>query len=107
MTSFLADAKIALQSAELLLRAGDTRGAVNRSYYAMFDAARGALAAIDPVEARGFDRSLGRIFSQTEDARLAADYEQDRIDELTAKSIVGEAERFVLAVERFLAQEKS
>jgi uncharacterized protein (UPF0332 family) len=126
MTSFLADAKIALQSAELLLRAGDTRGAVNRSYYAMFDAARGALAAIDPdllkakthasiirrfgkhlVEARSFDRSLGRIFSQTEDARLAADYEQDRIDELTAKSIVGEAERFVLAVERFLAQEKS
>jgi uncharacterized protein (UPF0332 family) len=126
MTSFLSNARTSLQSAKLLLRAGDTRGAVNRGYYAMFDAARGALAAIDPdllkakthasiirrfgkhlVEARGFDRSLGRIFSQTEDARLAADYEvSHHIDEITAKSIVDGAERFVLAVEIYLAQEK-
>lgn len=125
MSNFLANARTALHSAKLLLRAGDTRGAVNRAYYAMFDAARGALAAIDPellkakthasiirrfgkhlVESRGFDRSLGRIFSQTEDVRLAADYEQDDIDEATATSIVGEAERFVTVVEKFLTQEK-
>jgi uncharacterized protein (UPF0332 family) len=125
MSNFEAIARTALQSAKLLLRAGDARGAVNRAHYAMFDAARGALAAIDPdllkakthasiirrfgkhlVEERGFDRSLGRIFSHTEDVRLAADCEQDDIDETTAASIVEEAGRFVMAVETFLAQEK-
>lgn len=35
----------ALASARLLLDAGDTDGACNRAYYAMFDAARAALAA--------------------------------------------------------------
>jgi uncharacterized protein (UPF0332 family) len=34
----------ALDSARLLLDAGDTDGACNRAYYAMFDAARAALA---------------------------------------------------------------
>lgn len=33
----------ALASARLLLDAGDTEGACNRAYYAMFDAARAAL----------------------------------------------------------------
>lgn len=33
----------ALASARLLLDAGDTDGACNRAYYAMFDAARAAL----------------------------------------------------------------
>ena len=76
MSDFLTKAKIAGQSARLLLAAGDTNGAVNRAYYAMFDAARSALTTIDPelintkthasiirrfgkhlVEQRGFDRS--------------------------------------------------
>jgi uncharacterized protein (UPF0332 family) len=35
----------ALDSARLLLDAGDTDGACNRAYYAMFDAARAALAS--------------------------------------------------------------
>ena len=37
----------ALASARLLLDAGDTDGACNRAYYAMFDAARAALAVAD------------------------------------------------------------
>jgi len=126
MTDTLAKAKVTARSARLLLEAGDTNGAVNRAYYAMFDAARAALAAVDPellktkthasiirrfgkhlVEDRGFDRSLGRIFSQAEDARLAADYEQERVDEPAAHLIVGEMERFLSAVEQFLTLAKS
>jgi len=110
-------------SAEVLMAAGYTNGAVNRAYYAMFNAAKVALAAIDPklaavrthasiirrfgkhiVEARGFDRSLGRVFSQTEVARLTADYEEESVDATTARSILDEAHRFLAAVEQFLAQ---
>lgn len=35
----------AASSAKLLLKAGDSNGACNRAYYAMFDAARAALLA--------------------------------------------------------------
>ena len=48
----LGKAERALASARLLLDAGDTDGACNRAYYAMFDAARAALLASGaPVEA--------------------------------------------------------
>lgn len=126
MNSLLADAKIAVSSARLLLGAGDTRGAINRAYYAMLDSAQAALAAIDPklleakthasvirlfgkhlVKERGFDRSLGRIFSQTEDARLSVDYDHEHVDANAAGSIVDGAEAFVKAVEEFLAGEKA
>jgi uncharacterized protein (UPF0332 family) len=69
-------------AAEMLVAAGYTNAAVNRAYYAMLNAAKVALAALDPklakakthasiirrfgkhmVEERGFDRSLGRLFS--------------------------------------------
>lgn len=40
---FWAKANQAAASARLLLTAGDTSGACNRAYYAMFDAARAAL----------------------------------------------------------------
>ena len=42
-------AKTALESATLLLNAGDFDGACNRAYYAMFDAARGALVASNAI----------------------------------------------------------
>jgi len=38
-------AQRAVESAKLLLDAGDVNGACNRAYYAMFDAARAALIA--------------------------------------------------------------
>lgn len=43
-TQLMQKAARALDSARLLLDAGDTDGACNRAYYAMFDAARAALA---------------------------------------------------------------
>lgn len=43
----------ALASARLLLDAGDTDGACNRAYYAMFDAARAALVnEVEPLKTR-------------------------------------------------------
>ena len=114
-----------VSAAEVLLSAGYTNGAVNRAYYAMFNAAKVALAAIEPklarakshasiirrfgkhiVEERGFDRSLGRIFSQSEVARLTADYEEETVDETTARPILDEARRFLAAVEQFLVPKK-
>jgi hypothetical protein len=56
------------------------------------------------VEARGFERSLGRLFSQTEDARIAADYQDENMDEDVAAKVLAGAERFLAAVEHFLGQ---
>lgn len=39
----LSKARQALRSAVILLKSGDTDGACNRAYYAMFDSARAAL----------------------------------------------------------------
>lgn len=125
MSPFLTKAKTTVRSARLLLDAGDTNSAVNRAYYAMFDAARAALGTVDEkllntkrhatvirrfgkhlVEERGFDRSLGRLFSQTEDVRVTADYEDERVDEAAARKALEGAERFVAAVELFIQQGK-
>ena len=43
--SYMRKADAALSSARLLLNAGETDGACNRAYYAMFDAAHAALRA--------------------------------------------------------------
>ncbi|WPL16530.1 HEPN domain protein [Thiorhodovibrio winogradskyi] len=45
---YLSKARRALASACLLLADGDTEGACNRAYYAMFDAAHAALLHADP-----------------------------------------------------------
>jgi uncharacterized protein (UPF0332 family) len=125
MSHFLTKAKTTVRSARLLLEAGDTNGAVNRAYYAMFDAARAALGTVDEkllktkrhatvirrfgkhlVEERGFDRSLGRLFSQTQDVRVAADYEDEGVDLAAARKALQGAEAFVAAVELFIQQGK-
>jgi uncharacterized protein (UPF0332 family) len=121
MTDYLDRAKMMARSARLLLETGDLVSAVNRAYYAMFEAARAALSAIDAkllktrahatlirrfgkhvVEERGFDRALGRLFSQTEGVRIGVDYENDPVDEATARRLVDGADRFVTAVDEFL-----
>lgn len=123
MSSYLNKARTTVRSARLLLDAGDTNSAVNRAYFAMFDAARAALGTVDTkllktkkhatvirrfgkhlVEERGFDRSLGRLFSQTEDVRVTADYEDEHVGEAAARKAVEGAERFVAAVELFIKQ---
>ena len=119
-------AQAAAQSAQVLLDRADTDGAVNRSYYAVFDAARAALATVRSslamskrhgtiyrrfekhlVQERGFDPSLGRAFlSRQRTARQAADYETDQVDEATARKAVGEMQAFLAAVEPILTRVK-
>jgi uncharacterized protein (UPF0332 family) len=123
MSPFLTKARMMVRSARLLLDAGNSGSAVNRAYYAMFYAARAALNGVDPnllktkshatiirrfgkhlVEERGFDRSLGRLFAQTEDIRIGADYGDDSISETAARKVPEGAERFVSAIELFIAR---
>ena len=124
--SLWAKAKAASQSAQVLLDRADTDGAVNRAYYAVFGAARAALAAVRSslatskrhgtiyrrfethlVQERAFDPSLGRGFlARQRRARQAADYEMGRVDEPTARNAVGEMQSFLAAVEPFLKKVK-
>ena len=121
-----AKAQVASQSARLLIESGDADGAVNRAYYAVFGAARAALATVRSslalskrhgtiyrrfdkhlVQERGFDPSLGRGFlSKQRRARQDADYEEGRVDEMVARAVVGDMDRFHAAVEPLLKKVK-
>lgn len=110
----------ALRSARLALRDGDTDGAVNRSYYAMLNAARaGLLSAGIPedglpkthsglisvfgehvVKSGKVDPEFGRSMNKAEGLRLRADYTGVELDPTTAEETVVDAERFVQSVER-------
>ena len=114
MNGFWENAGIAAKSAELLLQIGDTDGAVNRAYYAMFHAARSTLECINPelvvskrhstiiarfaqyvVRWRGLDPALGRSFNVTFDQRLIADYEREKTAEDDAREIVTDMQKFL------------
>lgn len=90
----------ALDSARLLLDAGDVDGACNRAYYAMFDAARAALmdsnAPVKPTAAKTHSGliaafslhlvksgripvELGRALNKVAEIRLIADYTEDAV----------------------------
>ena len=121
-----AKAQVASQSARLLIESGDADGAVNRAYYAVFGAARAALATVRSslalskrhgtiyrrfdkhlVQERGFDPSLGRRFlSKQRWARQRADYEEGQVDETVARAVVGDMDRFHAAVEPLLQKVK-
>jgi len=115
----------AARSARTLLATGDADGAINRAYYAMFTAARVALAAIDPdlaatkshatvirrfgkhlVKERGLDVAFGRLFARTDNVRRIADYEAEEITQAEAKGVLDEMDRFLAAVEDFLKRAK-
>ena len=119
--------RTAARSARLLVdpAVADANGAVNRAYFAMFHAARTALAAVDPhlgqvkrhatvigrfgrhmVKDRGLDVQLGRDLSLAFDLRTIADYEPVTIDLGDAAELVGTTEGFVAAVELFITQWK-
>jgi uncharacterized protein (UPF0332 family) len=94
MSVYLERARIALASTGTLLRNGDTIGASNRLYYAIFDAIRAVLvdvAAVDVdmikthhgmiltfdrrvINAGLLDRSLGKVVSTAQELRLSGDY---------------------------------
>lgn len=117
MRPHLDKARQSLRSAELLLQAEDWDGAVNRAYYACYDAARGcieAVAAVDTAEVKthaGLIRlfnllivkaghmplEIGRLIGREEQLRLFADYGDgvQRRDE--ADLAVSQAREFVRA----------
>ncbi|EGV19288.1 HEPN domain-containing protein [Thiocapsa marina] len=109
-------ARRALVSARLLLADGDTDGACNRAYYAMFDTATVALIATQPdirpemirthrgliasfgqhlVTTGQVDIELGRILNQVERIRLLADYTGEPIDIEKAIWAVDQADHFI------------
>ena len=123
---YMAKAKRALVSANLLLEAGDCDGACNRAYYAMFDAAHAALfsfnAGINPAFTkthRGLIAAfgehlvkpgllpieLGRSLNQVERIRLLADYTGDEVDVENTKKAVEQAEVFLSAVKNFCSDD--
>lgn len=110
----------ALASARLLLDAGDTDGACNRAYYAMFDAARAALSGEDAAETNRthsgliaafglqlvkpgrMTRELGRMLNRAEEVRLLADYTGGSVEPAEARETLSQAAAFVEAVRDYL-----
>jgi uncharacterized protein (UPF0332 family) len=110
----------ALASAHLLLNAGDTDGACNRAYYAMFDAARAALAnevqpetskthggliaafGLQLVKPGRLPKALGRMLNRAEEVRLLADYTGGSVEPADARELLSQAEAFVDAVRDYL-----
>nr|VFJ47590.1 MAG: Uncharacterized protein, contains HEPN domain, UPF0332 family [Candidatus Kentron sp. DK] len=110
----------AADSAQLLLAAGDADGACNRAYYAMFDAARAALMAVDAraraqtarthgglISAFGLylvkpghvSAEMGRLLNRAQECRLVADYSGDLLEENDAAQVIGNAQRFISAMQ--------
>jgi uncharacterized protein (UPF0332 family) len=117
----------ALASARILLDAGDTDGATNRAYYAMFDAAVAALSWAcvgveqSPTKTHGgliasFGQSVvrpgnlpaefGRSLNRVQELRLTADYLVEPVPLDKAQWAIQEADRFVAAVSGLLLQPK-
>jgi len=119
-TQLMQKAARALDSARLLLDAGDTDGACNRAYYAMFDAARAALASeADPEASRTHNgliaafglrlirtgrlpKELGRMLNRAEEVRLLADYTGGAVEPQDASELLSQAGAFVRAVRDYL-----
>jgi len=108
-------------SARLLLDAGDTDGACNRAYYAMFDAARAALAVADDegmiakthsglisafslrfVKSAEIPVELGKALNAVSELRQAGDYTGLTMPKDKAAWAVTRAEAFVAAIEQLV-----
>ncbi len=121
--AFIGKAERALKAARLLLQAGDSEGACNRAYYAMFDAARAALLATGHlregmnikthagvisafgqalVQTGRVDAAFGRAFNRLQDIRVRADYMSGTPSAEEAEWALTQAEAFVATMrERF------
>jgi uncharacterized protein (UPF0332 family) len=121
-------AHIALKSAMLLLQSKDNDGACNRAYYAMFDAARGALLATNEVKDLSvikthtglisqFSLHLvktgrvsiehGKALNKVEDLRLIADYTDNAISEQDSAWALTQAKSFVDAMETLVRTDRT
>ena len=115
----MAKADRACRSAHVLLDLGDVDGACNRAYYAMFDAARAALAASDAsvtldvgkthrgvlnafsehlIKNGPLSKEMGRLLKHAETFRYVADYQSNSVELDDASEIVEQAEIFVAAI---------
>jgi uncharacterized protein (UPF0332 family) len=118
---FWAKAVTACEAAQLLHKHGYSDGAANRAYYAMFHAARVALAHLDSalaeskrhqsmirrfskhfVRERGVDPDLGRAFNRAFELRMIADYESEGVEIEDARKSVDAAETFLRTVKDFM-----
>ena len=118
----MAKAIQAAASAKVLLDTGDSDGACNRAYYAMFDAARVALlesgAPVQPEIAKTHSGlisafslhlvktghvpiELGKALNKAGELRLIADYKGDPIEKEDAAWAVYQAQAFVQAMQDY------
>lgn len=118
-SGYLHKARRALSGALLLLQAGDTEGACNRAYYAMFDAAHAALISVGaelpdtPIKTHNgligaFGQHLvrdehlpaefGESFNKVQRLRQLADYTGDAVGIADAAWALEQAEAFVRAI---------
>ncbi len=109
----------AASSAQLLLNAGDTSGACNRAYYAMFDAARAALLTSGApvpseigkthsglihsfsqhlVKTGLVPKELGQSLARAHELHLVADYTGDQVQAIDAQTAVEQAAKFIAAL---------
>jgi uncharacterized protein (UPF0332 family) len=112
----MAKAVQAAASAKVLLDTGDTDGACNRAYYAMFDAARAALLASGHevgkthkgvlnafsehlVKNGRLPKEMGRLLKHAETFRYIADYEGGSVEPSDAHTMVEQAKTFVAAMQ--------
>jgi uncharacterized protein (UPF0332 family) len=118
-SEYLQKARRALSGARLLLQAGDTEGACNRAYYAMFDAAHAALISAgvenpeEPIKTHSgligaFGRHFvlgnhlaaehGESFNKIQRLRQLADYTGEPVTVVDGAWALERAESFVRAV---------
>jgi uncharacterized protein (UPF0332 family) len=121
--ALLEKADRALASAEVLLREGDAEGACNRSYYAMFHAARAALILVGApsevtegkshsglhsafnqylVKSGHISQTLGAEFRRAERLRQISDYLGDPIEDEKAELVLKHACEFIQKVKNEL-----
>ena len=111
-------AQRAVESAKLLVDAGDVNGACNRASYAMLDATRAVLIATQKPESEEIKThsglisafslqlvktgrvsvELGKSFSEVSDIRLIADYSDEEVSADRAGWAVEQAKEFVKAM---------
>ncbi|HVZ46350.1 MAG TPA: HEPN domain-containing protein [Ramlibacter sp.] len=117
---WIGKARVAAESAQLLFEHGDSDGACNRAYYAMFSAARAALEiaggafraeqlkthsglisafSMRLVKTGLVSHDLGRTLNKAEDLRLASDYRGDAVKPELAEWAVQSATEFVAAID--------
>ena len=109
-------AERSLRSAKILLADGDGNGAMNRLYYALYHAVRGALIhrrialpkshsgliavfGAQFVKPGEISPTLGKLLNQVEHERLSADYSGDTIDAASLPNLIAQAEMFIAALQ--------